>query len=339
MTTIKDIAQNLGISPSTVSIVLRGNGEKRNISKATIERVFSCAQELNYQPNITAKRLRDANTPASYTISVFWSLDFRAPMLVRFLRGLQNAISESGLNIDFFVKQYENNSLEKTLTSNVLNMFHGAIVCNASEKDLEYIENTTFIKPIVLYNRRSQKYSTVSVDDYNIGKVVALEFKKHNCHSTAIIASESVYAGMAERTDSYMKESQMNSIFVTDFIRTSNSITGGYEGGKQLLQQNTLPDCVFCISDAIAIGFLYAINESNISVPGQMKMISIGNGDRELEEFSMPALSVVRIPIEKMAENCLTLLMEQLPLNFSVQKKEIIIETPYIPRKTCPEIL
>jgi len=46
-----------------------------------------------------------------------------------------------------------------------------------------------------------------------------------------------------------------------------------------------------------------------------------------------------RIPIEKMAENCLTLLMEQLPLNFSLQKKEIIIETPYIPRKTCPEIL
>ena len=40
-----------------------------------------------------------------------------------------------------------------------------------------------------------------------------------------------------------------------------------------------------------------------------------------------------------MAENCLTLLMEQLPLNFSVQKKEIIIETPYIPRKTRPEIL
>ena len=64
MATIKDIAQKLGISPSTVSIVLRGEGKKRNISESTMEKVFSCARELGYQPNIVAKRLREIDSPA-----------------------------------------------------------------------------------------------------------------------------------------------------------------------------------------------------------------------------------------------------------------------------------
>ena len=128
MATIKDIAQALGISPSTVSIVLRGNGEKRNISKSTIEKVFACAKELDYQPNIVAKRLREINSPYSYTIAVFWTSDFRASMLVRFLRGLQKAIDASGLNIEFFIRQYENDFLSMTLTESSFNMFHGAIV-------------------------------------------------------------------------------------------------------------------------------------------------------------------------------------------------------------------
>ena len=46
MTTIKDIAARLELSPSTVSIVLKGNGDRRKIKKETQQRIMNAAKEM-----------------------------------------------------------------------------------------------------------------------------------------------------------------------------------------------------------------------------------------------------------------------------------------------------
>lgn len=57
--TIKDIAKELGVSPSTVSRALSGHPD---ISKATIDRVTKLADKYNYQPNSIALSLRSSKT-------------------------------------------------------------------------------------------------------------------------------------------------------------------------------------------------------------------------------------------------------------------------------------
>lgn len=64
---LKDIANCLGLSKTTVSWVLSGQGEKKGISSDTREKVFKCAQELNYQPNLLARSL---NSGFSKTIGL-----------------------------------------------------------------------------------------------------------------------------------------------------------------------------------------------------------------------------------------------------------------------------
>ena len=49
MVTIKQIAQEVGISSSTVSIVLGGKAAERKISTATQEKIFAAAARLGYQ--------------------------------------------------------------------------------------------------------------------------------------------------------------------------------------------------------------------------------------------------------------------------------------------------
>lgn len=56
--TAQTIAEHVGVSASTVSIVLRGDAERRKISKATTERVLSAARKFNYVPNHMARNLR-----------------------------------------------------------------------------------------------------------------------------------------------------------------------------------------------------------------------------------------------------------------------------------------
>ena len=57
MVTIKQIAQEVGISSSTVSIVLGGKAAERKISTATQKKIFAAAARLGYQPNMAARSL------------------------------------------------------------------------------------------------------------------------------------------------------------------------------------------------------------------------------------------------------------------------------------------
>lgn len=60
--TAQSIADHLGVSASTVSIVLRGDATRRKISKATTERVLDAARKFNYVPNQMARTLRRQRT-------------------------------------------------------------------------------------------------------------------------------------------------------------------------------------------------------------------------------------------------------------------------------------
>ena len=75
MATIKDIAARLELSPSTVSIVLKGNGDKRKIKKETQHRILETARELGYKPNIQAKILR-GSLSAKSNISLYQTPGF-----------------------------------------------------------------------------------------------------------------------------------------------------------------------------------------------------------------------------------------------------------------------
>jgi DNA-binding LacI/PurR family transcriptional regulator len=64
--TIKDIAENVGVAPSTVSRVLNNSASKIPIAEKTRKKVMDAARKLNYAPNVNARRLtrKDTNTIA-----------------------------------------------------------------------------------------------------------------------------------------------------------------------------------------------------------------------------------------------------------------------------------
>ena len=62
-TTLLDIAKEVGLSKTTVSMVL--NKKDINVSEETRNRIFEAAKRLNYIPNSLARSL---STKKSYTI-------------------------------------------------------------------------------------------------------------------------------------------------------------------------------------------------------------------------------------------------------------------------------
>jgi DNA-binding LacI/PurR family transcriptional regulator len=59
---LRDLGRHLGLSPTTVSLVLNGAPGAASIPKETQDRVFAAARKLNYRPNFLARSLRSQRT-------------------------------------------------------------------------------------------------------------------------------------------------------------------------------------------------------------------------------------------------------------------------------------
>ena len=62
--TLKVVAEYVGLTPGTVSLVLNNAPQSISIPQQTKDRVFAAAQKLNYQPNLFARALRTRQIPA-----------------------------------------------------------------------------------------------------------------------------------------------------------------------------------------------------------------------------------------------------------------------------------
>jgi transcriptional regulator with XRE-family HTH domain len=121
--TIKDIAQSLGLSTSTISRALRGSYE---ISPETKERVLLYAKEHNYRPNPIALSLKEKR---SSSIGVLVS-EIANSFFSQAINGIESVAQEKGYNVIIALTENDNYDLsvyvflEKTeRMSKLLNLF------------------------------------------------------------------------------------------------------------------------------------------------------------------------------------------------------------------------
>ena len=109
-----------------------------------------------------------------------------------------------------------------------------------------------------------------------------------------------------------------------------------YEGALQLCSLEVLPDCLFCASDNIALGALKAFHQKGVRIPEDIEIISVGNGNPDQQEFAIPSLSVISLPMEDMAAACLRTVYTFLSTGeYNTSTTEFPIH--YVPRESCRE--
>ncbi|MBD5085560.1 MAG: LacI family transcriptional regulator [Clostridiales bacterium] len=336
MVTIKEIAQVVGLSASTVSIVLAGKAAERKISEETQKKILDTANQLGYRPNIAARSLRGGVGAAELQVAVFWAQDFRAQMLTRFLEGLRQEIARRQVPVRLVVYPYQNDGLKDMAALTNASDCHAAIICNASFSDMAFLEETQLAIPVVLYNRNCSRYASVNVDDAQMGALAARAFAAHGCRRAAILTGPPVFEGMEIRVQGFRMEGECHGLSVSDTICCDNSLTGGYDAVCRRLRQEwvqALPDALFCGSSMIAHGVLRAFWEAGLLPEHQPKVIAIGNGSEEQDAYSVPSLSVVRLPMEQMAAVCISLLLDTVA--GCHQPVSSFLEVEYVARESC----
>ena len=331
MSTLKKIAQESGFSSSTVSIVLSGKGEERKISQETQAKIFETASRLGYRVNVAARKLR-ANQLSGVTVSVFIVPDQRASMMLRFLLSLHNSAAAYDQRFDFAVHFYRSGSLH-SFAESILHT-HCAIICNASEADLRFLDEAQFHHPIVLYNRASEKYCTVSMDMRHIGETVAGIFARRGHKHAVLMDTEVAYYAALRQLNLQFEEIARHHGMEVSHVHEPYGIRGGYNGGIAISWMRPRPDCVFTMSSLLAMGALRAFEEQGIKVPGQLELISLGTDDPDFDEYASVSISTIHIPIDDMARECIRLLLLQLDGKI-ITPQAVALPVVYTARESC----
>lgn len=337
MITIKEIAKLTGYSPSTVSIVLRGMAKQRSISETTAAAIEKCASENGYMANVQAVRLRANEGNSQYQIAVLWSPDYRARVMSRFIKAVENRIRFENFPCDILLHPYEPGHLREKLTPEVISAHHGFLICNTAEEDLTWLESMKISKPIVLYNRYSNVYPSVAMDDRTIGSLPAKVFYQNGCRYPSYITTPSTFNGMDLRKNLFSYVCSEHGMRLPIGLTCENSPASAYHATKALMENHPETDCIFYSSDFYSLGGLRYFLENRIPIPDQVKIIAVGNDESSLGEIMYPSLTAIYLPIEDIGEKCIDLLLEQIHYH-DVPTKTIILPVRTVYRESCPEM-
>jgi LacI family transcriptional regulator len=118
-TTMKEIARELGVSRTTISLVLQGKGDEYRISRETQELVLAHVREQDYKPNFLAKALNRGRTDIIGAVfpDVFESF------MGNIIRGMESVLYHQGYSLmistSSFDQQRERLILEKMVWQGV----------------------------------------------------------------------------------------------------------------------------------------------------------------------------------------------------------------------------
>lgn len=329
--TIKDIAAKANVSHTTVS---RALNDSPLISPETKERIKQIAQEMNYVPNLSAKGLV---TVHSYNIGVFFSSLIHATS-ADFIYTMIKTIGQ-GIRPPYNVVVNGLDTISESCGIGPSN-FDGIILVSQFESDEGFIQNAKENGiPMVVINRKTSVAGIPNLYcDETSGVAKAVEFLWEKGHrKIGYIEGDQASASNMRRKMGYEQQMKRQGLTVNpEWVRQGDfSVESGYEQANELMQQKELPTAVICASDAMAIGAMRGFAENGLTVPDDISVIGFDNGI--LAGFSLPSLSSIGRPLEKMGAAAAQILMKMLN-NEPVEEMRICYDTTLYPKESVKVI-
>ncbi len=310
---LADIAQNLGVSKTLVSMVLNGKGDENGISKKTQDRVMELANELNYKPNQFARGLRIGR---SNTIGLLVS-DISNPFYSKLARYVEDAVSEAGFNL-MICSSDESEEKEMKLLEMLLNKQVDGIILSSTLESTDHIEslqNENF--PFVLIDRTYENYETHTVVvDNRSGAKEAVEHIIQNGHKkiAALIISPAHISTQIERLEGYKEALKSYQIPINEYYQKVIQREDIYKNICQVIVEwkndRMMPTALFVSNNQIAIGCLEALRDNGLSIPRDISIVSFDDIDL-FRLYSPPVTSIIQ-PINSIARNAVEILLGEI---------------------------
>jgi DNA-binding LacI/PurR family transcriptional regulator len=331
---LKELASHLGLSTTTLSLVLNDAPSAISIPQETKDRIVKAAKELKYRPNYLARSLRVQRTHTLGVIVPELSDGYSAMVL----NGLEAVLSREGYFYLTASHLHRDDLLEENPRMLIERRVEGIIavdtpirfdrvlpVVNVSgHQELEGVTN------VVLNHEHAAELGVGHL--YNLGH-----------RRIAVIKGQEFSSDTEERWKTINEAArkrgiEIDSRLTVQLMGESPSPEVGYEAMKALLARGEKFTAVFAFNDISAIGAIRALEEMGLRVPHDVSVL--GFDDIYAAAFHNPALTTIKQPLFEMGRLAARTLLDRLAGDGASKVPQILsVEPTLIVRQSTARVL
>lgn len=306
MTSLKALAEHLGLSSAAVSRVLNSAPAARSIPPRTQERIFAAAKELNYRPNLFARSLRNRR---SQTIGVLIP-EMSEGYATLVLSGVEDRLMEAGYFYFLVSHRHRPEMIARAQGLLLERAVEGVIAIDT------LLERECPVPTVAV----SGHHEPTGVTQISLNHTMAAELALRHL------------VGLGHRRIAFIKGQRFSSDTEARWRAIRQAAAGlelavlpkltavlegedpshmsGYEATRRLLAAEERFTALFAFNDVSAIGAVRALREAGLRVPEDVSVV--GFDDVQSAAFQNPALTTVRQPLRQMGVLAAEMVLAQI---------------------------
>ncbi len=306
--TINDVARLAGVSIKTVSRVFNAEPHVRS---ATHDRVIEAAQKLDYQPNLSARRLA---TNRAFVIGMLYE-NPNSDYVTEMQYGSLEACRLQGYGL--LIQPCD--VWSPTLVKEIVDLKHRStvdgFVALQPISDVDGFNRAMLEQGIPCVRVSQRPYEGlpwVSVGDEEAAATMTDYLLGLGHRHIGFIMGHPDHGSSHDRLTGYRSALKNHDIGFDETLVEQGlfDYESGYACAKKLLERDPLPTAIFASNDHMAMGVLTVAHEMGLEVPRQLSVA--GFDDTSFARFSWPPLTTVCQPISQVAQVATEVLLAQL---------------------------
>ena len=335
---LKDIAKELNVSKTTVSLVLNNKGDENKISKDTQQKIIAYAKEHNYVPNHLARGLSRGKSETIGLIIPNISDTFYA----KIASCVEKKAEHFGYTV-IFSSSNEDPEKEAALIRSMLNrQVEGLLIASTqqNQKEMESLKKINF--PFVLIDRHYPESESdyVVVDNFKGAKTATEHLLNSGRRKIGFVSLEPGLEAIRQRLLGYQAALKDQGLELkNELVKELGTESYELEMNQAIKELCSFPNkvdsIVFSTHYLTALG-LRALKGFNIKVPQEVAIVSFD----ELSSFDLvdPPITSIIQPVADIGNLALEILMNKIEGKGLITYDKRILDTKLEIRKSCGTI-
>lgn len=305
--TIKDVARLAGVSFKTVSRVVNNEAWVSDDIKARVQAVIN---QLNYQPNRTARMMRTAPFSLAFVYD-----NPNSHYVIEMQNGILSECRKKGFELVIHPTQAGSAQVLQELSTMIgSNQVGGVILTPPLSENRELVQQllaqqAKVVRIVSGSAPPDDVCPTVYIDDEQAGYTITQHLLAQGHRAIGFLGFHKDHNSAAGRYHGYCRALQDAGVAVVPELVVSGDFTfdSGVAMTEHILQQRPAPTALFGCNDEIAAGALFAARMQQLAVPQQLSIVGFENSPFSRQTW--PRLTTVHQPNHDIAAKAAALLI------------------------------
>ena len=333
MVSLKDIAQKVGVSPSTVSFVLNGKEKEMRISTPMAEKIKAVAKKEGYQPNQVAVSLRTGKSKIIGLMVDTISGSFFASLA----RIIEKEAETYGYKIIYCSTGNDIKKGKDLIRTLHQSQVDGYLIIPTEGMEADIKELMADRTPVVLMDSyfKGTTAPYVLVDNFNgVAKGMAHLIRK-GYKKIGFVCNDIPLIQMKERIRGYTQTLRTQHIKLNKHYILETKYK---DPGEKVVQDiasfisKTRPEAVMFAANYLGVYGLESIRQLQLRIPGDIAVVCFD--DHEVFSLYPPGITSVQQPVEEIAKTAIDILMGELKVKKKPKQQQLQLEATIIERQS-----